>query len=1026
MLVLGLLKVMADVAAYSPRLERYSQADATRCLCHAVHIDQDLRDYVLHTVVQPHLRAVCPAYGVDLVAVARHAVQAQRRWNIHGYALIVIRLILLLAVVVAVLTSRLNVAAGVFGAALVAAWFILFWAFRADRLSALRAVTDSTPPMEQANPIPADAEERLSKLARANVITYAEGEGDPFIGSGRRLHWYQLTPIDITRPGRDPAGNQKTVQAFDAVMLNHHLATHVQTLGFDGLHVRNRLYVRGDQASKVTGLLPDQLAAPEPVVGSKWVKSGVRYPTKWARTYICMERVMSGGDLVVSMYVRAWVDHNLLSLERIIYFLPPLQRRYRPTREFVAGNTISVTIDALGAAARKFMPVLAGRWVRRLHTSTFGGSRQKSEARARREIKAGMIHDYGARTSLREAVAAYGTTENFEEADILDSAKRLDRRLMDCIEKFLDHHGVDTSDFRDQVELINTSISKIGTVQAVNVVVGGQGNIISGHGAVNNFGTTIDGSGSITATGLDIRDSTVTNATYSSETVRRAQGFAGSTVSRDRSDYVPPDEPVRPGSAPTGEPRQRYLLGQCPDTVAPGRPFSLLVRIATSGGGAGLKAFDVPPEGLDVLIVVHAPGMRVLGGERRTLRVPADGDSEPVMFELQADAPGAARISVTAWQGGNYLGELPVEVTALRGAAETWPHDTRAALAGDTADGVVTLEVRYDPARQVYHFQFHDIDNPRAERHSLSYDPGPLVESLVNDLDSLAQGRVGYSAAETRDYLIDAGARLWQQLLPQQVRDQFWERQHRIRQLTIIADRDAVPWELLYPMDRGRDMGFLVEQFPVTRDLFDRPPLRRSLRLRPARFVLPSGSPAAAADEIAALSRLIDAGPPAAPVLAGFTPLRELITHGDFGLLHFACHNRFSPVGGPSINLDSRPFTVTNMETARINRTLQPSAPLVFINACRTAGLAATYNRLDGWADAFMQAGAGAFVGSLWSVTDDVARDFASEFYAQLTAGRPLGEAVAAARRAAASQPGDPTWLAYTVYGHPRATLARV
>ena len=32
---------------------------------------------------------------------------------------------------------------------------------------------------------------------------------------------------------------------------------------------------------------------------------------------------------------------------------------------------------------------------------------------------------------------------------------------------------------------------------------------------------------------------------------------------------------------------------------------------------------------------------------------------------------------------------------------------------------------------------------------------------------------------------------------------------------------------------------------------------------------------------------------------------------------------------------------------------------------------------------------------------------------------------VMAARKAAASTPDDPTWLAYTVYGDPRATISR-
>jgi hypothetical protein len=479
------------------------------------------------------------------------------------------------------------------------------------------------------------------------------------------------------------------------------------------------------------------------------------------------------------------------------------------------------------------------------------------------------------------------------------------------------------------------------------------------------------------------------------------------------------EKPVR-----SGPPRRRRMVGQCPDTVLVGETFSLLVRIGVSEGGAELKSFTVPAGGLDILLVLHAPGLRVLGGERQTLRVPAEGDSEPSMFELVADSPGARKISITAWQDGSYLGELQVELTAFADAPASRPQSVRAELSREIVDGAVTLVVRYDPARNAYRFQFHDIDNPREEVHALSNPPGPLVEELVNELDRLAEGRTGYSAGETRDYLQDAGARLWQQLLPQRVRDQFWERQNRIRQLTIIADGDAVPWELLYPMDPGHDAGFLVEQFPVTRDLFDRPPLVRSLRLHPARFVLPPDSPEAAGDEIAGLRHLLQAGQSPEAVLSEFTPLRRLISQGGFGLLHFACHNSFSPAGGSSISLGNQPFTVTNMQTARINRSLLSSTPVIFLNACRTAGLAATYNGLDGWAEAFMQAGAGAFVGSLWSVTDGAAREFAQEFYHQLREGLPLGEAVTAARGSAASQPGDPTWLAYTVYGDPSARLA--
>jgi CHAT domain-containing protein len=105
------------------------------------------------------------------------------------------------------------------------------------------------------------------------------------------------------------------------------------------------------------------------------------------------------------------------------------------------------------------------------------------------------------------------------------------------------------------------------------------------------------------------------------------------------------------------------------------------------------------------------------------------------------------------------------------------------------------------------------------------------------------------------------------------------------------------------------------------------------------------------------------------------------------------------------------------------DRTLAAHTPLIFINACRSALGVASYNRLDSWAEKFLRAGAGAFIGSLWAVSDGAAREFAMELYRRLQSGQALGAAVMSARTAAASLPGDPTWLAYAAYGN---SLAKV
>jgi hypothetical protein len=206
---------------------------------------------------------------------------------------------------------------------------------------------------------------------------------------------------------------------------------------------------------------------------------------------------------------------------------------------------------------------------------------------------------------------------------------------------------------------------------------------------------------------------------------------------------------------------RHYLECQCPENVPAGEPFSLLVAVLAEGSGSRgqLKPFDVPLEGRDVLVTAHAPGLLLLGPHRAIVHVPFDGDSEPVMFELRADSAGPHRVSVTAWLGGSYLGELLLEVTAERSGQPSSLREVRSVISM-AADGAVSLVVRYDPAQNAYRFEFRDEDNPGEVTSHLAYDPQPLVERLVAGLDELARGHSGYSPAQARDYMVNAGAAL--------------------------------------------------------------------------------------------------------------------------------------------------------------------------------------------------------------------------------------------------------------------------
>ena len=532
--------------------------------------------------------------------------------------------------------------------------------------------------------------------------------------------------------------------------------------------------------------------------------------------------------------------------------------------------------------------------------------------------------------------------------------------------------------------------------------------------------------GSHETVAVSARPPTETGVAYERGTGRPGGPSGGAAGGGMGDDGGSPPGDSADGGVPQA--RRRYLMGQCQESVPVGKPFSLLASIVLAPAvgltSAELNPFNVPPEGRDVHLVIYAPGLQLLSDQQQTVYVPAEADSRPVRFELRADRPGPVRVSITAWIGGSYLGELPVEITAERDRLPGPHREVVTEIITESVEGAVSLVVRHDPRQNTYRFEFRDEDNPDEVTSNLSYDPGPHVERLVAELDGLTKGRSGYSAAQTREYLVNAGAGLWSQLVPEALREQFWDRQHRIQQLTILSDKDVVPWELLYPLDLGRDAGFLVEQFPVTRAIFGWRPAR-TLCLQPTRFVLPEGSLREAGQEIDAMRHLLDPGQAPGEVISALTLLTDLIGNGNFGLLHFACHNTYDPADGPSIKLGNVQFTPTLLTRAVIQKALMRSAPIIFINACRSAGFAASYNRLDGWASKFLEAGAAAFIGSLWAVSDGTAREFAQELYSQLQAGSPLGEAVMRARQVAASQPDDPTWLAYTVYGDPRARVSQ-
>jgi hypothetical protein len=503
------------------------------------------------------------------------------------------------------------------------------------------------------------------------------------------------------------------------------------------------------------------------------------------------------------------------------------------------------------------------------------------------------------------------------------------------------------------------------------------------------------------------------------DTVFRGSGSAEADASTDT-----PRQPLAPGSDPSGT--ERLLVAELPAHAELGRDISLIIRITTVvpddplAAMAPLPKLMISERGTPVTLVVLAPrGLVSEESLEQVIWVYPGQDPQPIRIPFRARDVGLQRLRVTAWAGGTFLCELTAEVSVALGAVSAAsPRPQMAGLGKLRAvPGEVTLQISVEAGRYAFQLLSDAYLGRIVHAEALVGDPSRAAEDAIKTLRAMAVGRSGYTMDNARRLMREIGVGLWSEMVPEVVKEEFWRLRGAIGAFSIAAG-DGIPWELLYPMAPGSDEGFLVEQFPVLRRAYGQ---GRSKRLRVADpcFVVSSSMPSDAQSEVETIRRLVGGG----GLIRELAELLTVVETGELGLTHFACHNTFRPDGGSVIEMDGGPFTPTLLNSAVAQRSLAGHCPLVFMNACRTAGAIPEYTHMVGWAQQFMGAGAGAFVGTLWAVRSESARAFAEAFYERIIAGLSLGEAVLQARQQVRGTDSDPTWLAYSAYGDPAATI---
>jgi hypothetical protein len=292
------------------------------------------------------------------------------------------------------------------------------------------------------------------------------------------------------------------------------------------------------------------------------------------------------------------------------------------------------------------------------------------------------------------------------------------------------------------------------------------------------------------------------------------------------------------------------------------------------------------------------------------------------------------------------------------------------------------------------------------------------------------------------------GQNLYLRLFPQRLKDAYREiseTMHKEREkdpkrgklsLLISSDEPWIPWEIVKPHEleegTGRvlvDDDFLCAEFVVTRWLARRG-VAEAVAVNGARLVAPqSDLPSVQQERQYFEVRLAEQAVPfRAPVIQSKEDVLAALEDASTSLYHFACHGEYfdqNPDESVLLLQNKEPFAPSDV-IGSVRAGVAQSKPLVFLNACHSGEAGFALTGLGGWAERFLNAGASAFVGTLWQVNDSLAADFAIRFYDELWQGRNLGTAFYNARMHIRKlDDTNPTWLAYTLYADPNGRVER-
>ncbi|MBW4640394.1 MAG: CHAT domain-containing protein [Gloeocapsa sp. UFS-A4-WI-NPMV-4B04] len=445
-----------------------------------------------------------------------------------------------------------------------------------------------------------------------------------------------------------------------------------------------------------------------------------------------------------------------------------------------------------------------------------------------------------------------------------------------------------------------------------------------------------------------------------------------------------------------------------------------------------------------VEVVITAPGFSV-DSRTKILQIEREKTSE-VPFALTPLKLGYHKITVRFCQVENssILGTLERNVFVSEQTASVEVPQSNEPTDIDTRATTVTapdleLFVHLSFDRRTLSFELFSREHHRIPFGEISLAVSPLEEmkAIYSEMDVMAARVPNTSDGKTNaeKQLARRGMELWDKFIPELLKQEYWKFKSRVKSILVTSQEPWIPWEMLKP-HRYNDKGerevdlFWCQQFNISRwlALQGAGGLPGELQVARVRPVAPATTDLSSVrDELAFFEQLSSLNANVIPLVPFNTRqqvLDSLENEKDLSIMHFACHGAFDATlpDEAAIKLSDASLRPSDIH---IKLDKQGRRPLIFINACHTGKVGIGFSGLGGWAERMVKSGVGAFVGAMWEVNDNLGFQFAETFYTSLLQDNmTIAESFSKAReKIRHDYPYNSTWLAYTLYSHPKGRV---